>query len=246
MLNFILSALLAFSLSTVELPDIEPADNVSVLMYHEIGEPDGPWSNLYVSEENLIKQLDWILEEGYKTVTMADLEKNRAGKKFLPDKVLVLTFDDGYASMYDFVFPALKERNMKAVFYLYPDKFGGWNSLSPSQIKEMAQAGMEIGSHSKSHSDMTQITKEKLKFELVESKKTLEEITGLSLGSFCYPSGRFNDQVIGELIDAGYTNAVTTQYGKYSLEESVYKIKRVRINYTDSLQSFINKILSRK
>lgn len=246
MLNFILSAILAFSLLSVEAPDFAPIDDVSVLMYHEIAEPDGPWSNLYVSEENLIKQLDWLLEEGYKTITMADLEKNRAGKKFLPDKVIVLTFDDGYASMYNFVFPALQERNMVAVFYLYPDKFGNWNSLSPAQIKEMAQAGMEIGSHSKSHADMTQITNERLKYELTESKKILEEISGLSLVSFCYPSGRFNDQVITELMEAGYTNAVTTQYGKYSLEDSIYKIKRVRINYTDSLQNFISKILSNR
>ena len=242
MFNFILSFFLAISMANIDMPEIEPIDNIPVLMYHEIGDPEGPWTNLYVSEENLIKQLDYLLEAGYKTVTMTDLEKNRVGKKILAEKSIVLSFDDGYASMYNFVFPALKERDMLGVFYLYPDKFGGWNSLSPEQIKEMAQAGMEIGSHSKSHADMTKISRENLFYELEESKKILEEISGKSIRSFCYPSGRYNDQVIEQIKNAGYGSAVTTNYGKYQLAESIYTIKRVRINYTDSLDGFIKKI----
>lgn len=244
MLSFILSFIVSLSLynNTIPAQPVEIHKEVPILMYHEIGEPEGPWGNLYVSEENFTKQMDWLNSQGYTTISMRDLEKNRQGVLRLPAKPVIVTFDDGYASMYDFVFPLMKDKGLSGTFYLYPDKFSTWNSLLPEQVREMSAEKMEIGSHSKSHADMTKISRERLIKELVESKRILEDITGKKIESFCYPAGRYSPVVIEELKNAGYKSAVTTKYGFYNSNESIYEIKRIRINYTDSLESFAKKL----
>lgn len=244
MLSFIATCIISLSLlgnfSICQTVDIQT--DIPILMYHEIGQPEGPWENLYVSEDDFKKQMEYLKNNNYVSITMEDLEKNRQGKRILPNKPIIITFDDGYSSMYDFVFPILKENNIKGVFYLYPYKFGTWNSLKEEQVKIMADNNMEIGSHSMSHADMTTINSHQLKFELEESKKVLETITGKKIETFCYPAGRYSTSVIEELINHGYKSAVTTKYGFYSSVESLYEIKRIRINYSDSLDSFARKI----
>lgn len=237
-----LAALQIFLSPPLPPATVEVAQNVPILMYHEIGRPEGPWKNLYVSPENFTKQLDFLQENGFHTITMAQLQKNRQGLISLPPKPVVLTFDDGYASMYHTVFPLLQEKGMKAVFYVYPEKFGRHNSLTREEIKRMAAGGMEFGSHSMTHADMTKISTERLHYEITESKKILEEITGQTIDSFCYPAGRVNQRVAETLADLGYRNAVTTQYGFAAPEQDNFLLKRIRISYEDSLQNFGRKI----
>ena len=131
---------------------------------------------------------------------------------------------------------------MVGTFYVYPKKFGTWNSLTEDQIKEMSDHNMEFGSHSMSHFDMGNMEKTQIKYEIEESKKILEEITGKEIESFCYPAGKYSTSVIEELNNTGYKSAVTTKYGFYSFTESPYEIKRIRINYSDSLDVFVSRI----
>ena len=202
MLSFLTACIISFSLYSRSPLKIQ---EVPILMYHEIGDPDGPWESLYVSEVNFRNQMEYLKKNGYNT-------------------------------------GLFKESEMKGVFYVYPKKFGSWNSLTEEEIKEMAANGMEFGSHSMSHLNMHKMGEKQLKYEVGESKRILEDITGNLVESFCYPAGRFSESLIEELIAAGYTNAVTTKYGMYREEDSVYKIKRIRINYSDSLNVFINRI----
>lgn len=244
MLSFLTACIISFSLysSSYSSQPVEIVQEVPILMYHEIGDPEGPWESLYVSEVNFRNQMEYLKKNGYNTITLSDLQKNRAGLRRLPPKPIVITFDDGYSSMYSLVYRLFKESEMKGVFYVYPKKFGSWNSLTEEEIKEMAANGMEIGSHSMSHLNMHKMGEKQLKYEVGESKRILEDITGKPVESFCYPAGRLSESLIKELINSGYTNAVTTKYGMYREEDSVYKIKRIRINYSDSLNVFINRI----
>jgi peptidoglycan/xylan/chitin deacetylase (PgdA/CDA1 family) len=244
MLSFLTACIVSFSLYTSSYTSqpVEIVQEVPILMYHEIGDPDGPWESLYVSEASFRNQMEYLKSNGYNTITLRDLQKNREGLRRLPPKPIVITFDDGYSSMYSLVYNLFKETGMKGVFYIYPKKFGSWNSLTEEEIKEMSDNGMEIGSHSMSHLNMHKMNKNQLKYEVEESKKILEDITNRPIESFCYPAGRLSESLIEELINAGYTNAVTTKYGIYSHDDNIYKIKRIRINYSDSLNVFINRI----
>ena len=244
MMSFISTCLIALSLLAghyTEQP-VHVEEAVPILMYHEIGTPEGPWKSLYVTEENFKAQIQYLKEQGYQTITMAELEKNRAGIRNLPNKPIVLSFDDGYASMYHFVYPLLKEHNMKATFYVFPDKFGTYNSLLPEQIKKMSDGGMEFGSHSMSHPDLSVISFRQLQYEIDESKKILEDITEKKITSFCYPAGRYNQEVIEQLRMSGYQSAVTTKYGLAHISQDIFELHRIRINYEDSLSAFSRKI----
>src|SRR6056297_3664343 len=140
MVSTMTSLLIAFSLlgASYASEPVEVVPEVPVIMYHEIGTPDGPWESLYVSEDNFIKQMNYLNENNYHTITIDQLALNKKGIINLPPNPIVITFDDGYASMYRFVYPYFKENNMQGVFYLYPQKFGTWNSLTKEQVKEMS------------------------------------------------------------------------------------------------------------
>lgn len=177
MLKFIISCIISTSLFNIAYsPEpVEVVQNIPILMYHEIGEPEGPWGNLYVSEDNFIKQMEYLKNNDFTSITMEDLVENREGRKRLAKKPIIITFDDGYSSMYDFVFPIMKEKDMIGTFYIYPKKFNTWNSLTEDQIKEMSDQNMEFGSHSMSHFDMGKMKKLKLNLKLRNPKKFLKK-----------------------------------------------------------------------
>lgn len=217
-------------------------EEVPVLMYHEIGTPSGPWKELYVEPAVFAQQLDYLAQEGYTTISLENLYDHWYKEKPLPEKPIILTFDDGYKSMYEKVFPLLLARKMQGTFFLYPSKFDTSNGLTPQMVKEMAQKGMEIGSHTLNHVDLTKVKLDQQKKELSHSKKILEELTEKPIHFLCYPAGRYNGQVIEEVQKHGYWGAVTTQMGKTFYQQDPYSWKRIRINYSDGLQGFIKKI----
>jgi len=217
-------------------------EEIPILMYHEIGKPSGPWKELYVEPAVFENQLDWLKNNGYTTVLMKDVYAHWYDKKPLPEKPIVLTFDDGYRNMYEKVLPLLSSRDMKATFFLYPSKFNTTSGLTRDMVAELAQKGMEIGSHTYNHRDLTQLPLNQLKQELLASKNTLEQLIKKPVDFLCYPAGRYNPQVITEVEKTGYKGAVTTKYGQASYRQSKYKLKRIRINYSDNLENFIRKI----
>lgn len=217
-------------------------EEIPILMYHEIGTPSGPWKELYVEPETFGKQLDWLKANGYSTVGLLDVYNHWLNEEPLPEKPIVLTFDDGYRSMYEIVMPLLLNREMQGTFFLYPSKFNTPTGLTPEMVAALNKNGMEIGSHTSTHNDLTKIPQSKLVNELVDSKNTLEKITGQPIDFLCYPAGQFNNQVIIESKNAGYLAAVTTQMGKASHTQNPFQWKRIRINYSDGLKGFSKKI----
>ena len=105
-------------------------------------------------------------------------------------------------------------------------------------IQEMHKNGMEIGSHSHSHGDLRNADLEK---ELNQSKTLLENIINDTVYSFCYPCGLYNKNAIDHLAKYGYKIAVTTKYGEASINQSIYELKRIRINKGDQIENLIKK-----
>ncbi|GAV22121.1 polysaccharide deacetylase family protein [Carboxydothermus pertinax] len=214
---------------------------VPILMYHIIGKPSGSWPELYVQPEVFLKQLDWLKANGYHTVSLKDVYDYWYENKPLPSKPIVLTFDDGNISAYNIVLPALKERGMRATFFIITGSFQKPTAVKPEMVKQLYAAGMEIGSHTVNHLDLTKISRKQLAYELKQSKLTLEKLLNAPVEFFCYPSGRVNTQVEQE-VRKYYLGAVTTRYGKASKSQNPYLWKRIRINGSDGLAGFITKI----
>lgn len=225
-------------------PDSRQEVAVPILMYHHVrnyNEPnDTIGTNLSVSPENFKAQIKYLKDNGFTTITFADFLGFPTKK--LPDKPIILTFDDGYNDAYTSAYAELKQNGQVGVFYVISGFIGRSDSLTATQIKEMSDGGMEIGSHSIDHPDLTKITSLKLKNELQESKNSLEKISGKSITSFCYPSGAHNTAVDTAVKNAGYLSATTTSNSISTTSKNKFFLPRLRINPTDSLTKFASKI----
>jgi peptidoglycan/xylan/chitin deacetylase (PgdA/CDA1 family) len=125
---------------------------------------------------------------------------------------VVLTFDDGYDDNW-FAFQELERRGMKGVFFVVTSALDTPGRLSREQVKAMAEAGMEIGSHSATHVDLRGLRRKRQMDEAQGSKQVLEGLLGRPVISFCYPGGASSGLTSSVLEEAGYWFARTTAGG---------------------------------
>ena len=198
-----------------------------MLLYHRLGVPklSSLVAGQYVMPALFSSQLDYLAARGWREVALADVaERARSGETSTRDEFAV-TFDDGYLSVYQHAYPALVRRGLTATVYVVADTIGGINvwdrragdqkedMMSAEQVREMSDAGFEIGSHSLTHPRLTDLDDDQLRRELVDSKHKLEDIVGKEVSSFSYPYGDLNDRVVAAAVDAGYRYAMSTKLG---------------------------------
>ncbi len=217
-----------YSLSHLKLP---------ILMYHHIrdvaDQSDALAVSLSLPVSMFSEQLDFIEQQGYQTVTFADVLDGT-----VPSKAVMLTFDDGYDDIYTYAYPELKKRGMTAVLFLIGHDLDTGGYLTSDQVREMVQDGLEIASHTLSHPDLRDLDETRLQAELAGSKAFLEERFGVTVASFCYPSGRFSDDTVSAVRDAGYRFAVTTRNGEADFA-SPEELNRYRIGPTTTIGSLL-------
>jgi len=221
---------------------IRKYNHIPILMYHVLADYSGPLEQLYVSPSVFRRQLEYLQEEGFHTVTMGEVLAHWTKDSPLPEKPIVLTFDDGYTSMFTEAFPILREFGYKGTFYLHTSKINTAGGLTSEMVRQMAESGMEIGCHTVSHPDLTKLSPSRLQREVQASKEFLEELTGSPVLTFAYPSGRYNQKVKAAVQDAGYLSAVTTEYGLAHSGQDPLVLSRLRINKSDGLEGFKKKI----
>ena len=125
---------------------------IPVLLYHYVGAeaPDYPYLNVDTPEFS--RQIKELRERGYRSISLADLTAYMRGEPVtLPEKPVLITFDDGYEDNYTQAFPVLKQEGFRAAIFMVQRNFNRKNRLSVQQIQEMEKAGIEIGSHTRSH-----------------------------------------------------------------------------------------------
>jgi peptidoglycan/xylan/chitin deacetylase (PgdA/CDA1 family) len=217
---------------------------VPVLMYHYVDDeppPAGPYADgLTVRTPDFTEEMDYLVKTGYHTVTLGDAYLAMAGLKKLPDKPVALTFDDGGLDNYTVAFPILAERGLVGTFFVITKTVGGAGQMSWEQLREMAQAGMSIQSHSYSHPGLPGVSDERLRSELVDSRAAIEEQVGQPVYALSYPSGEHDSRVIEATKAAGYTMAVSTDKGSALGPDAPFEIKRIRVPAFLSLGSFAN------
>ncbi|MEN8136383.1 MAG: polysaccharide deacetylase family protein [Thermodesulfobacteriota bacterium] len=235
----ILTLLMLFSLTGCDNQDkyIVPQSNkIIVLCYHAIGDNN---SNYTITAEKLKKQVDSLLDRGYKPIGMDQLYDYLYNKKEIPAKSFLLTFDDALISDYEYVFPFLVKNNLKAIFFVPTGHIGRGNHLDKKQIREMNENDCcDFGSHSVSHKNLYTLSQEVLDEELGSSKKILEEITGEEILSFAYPSGFFTERDITSLRKYNYKLAVTVMPGLNDIPISPFEVRRIIVSNSISDENF--------
>lgn len=229
----------------VVLPD---QAQVPILMYHYVSDlpPDADYyrRDLTVTPENFEAQLEHLANAGYHTATLTDLYLHLTQGYPLPEKPVVLTFDDGYIDAYEVVFPLLLDYGFTGTFFVLatPAHFEWESYLTWGQMKEMSDAGMDIQAHGRDHVDLRGRSYDYLVYQILGIQEAIHYHTGRLPRFFCYPSGQYDASVIAVLKSTNYWGAVTTQWGARHTRENLFEMPRVRIRGNDTLESFIEKL----
>lgn len=213
---------------------------VPILMYHyiRVADPaDTLGVALSVTPQNFDLQMKWLKDNNFSSIHLADLAdpKKQAISKVYTNqkKPVVVTFDDGYDDAYTAAFPVLKKYKLSGTFFIIRAFVGRSEYATQAQIDEMAASGMEIGSHTLNHLDLSKIGSLLAKDQIVDSKQGAEV--------FCYPSGKYTATTVQLVKDAGYAAAVTTKGGVANQDSSLFELPRLRIENI-SLDNFAKKL----
>ncbi len=240
------SAQKAISLTSTPTPVARPeAAEVPILMYHYVSDLPADANtyrrDLTVSPEAFRAQLEYLKEADYRTITLTDLHLHLTESYPLPEKPVILTFDDGYRDAYEVVFPLLLDYGFTGTFFVLstPAHHESPEYLTWDQMNEMARAGMSIQSHGRDHVDLRNRSYEYLVYQTLGIQEAIEQHTDIKPRFFCYPGGKRDANVIKVLESAGYWGAVTTEWGQTHTREDFYEMPRLRVRGTGTLESFI-------
>jgi len=214
---------------------------VPVLMYHSIAVEEG--NPIRMPVEQFDKEMKYIKDHGYTTLTLNELYDYFENKVPVPDKSIVITLDDGYEDNYTAAFPVLKKYGLKATIFMVTSVIDvNPNCLTSAQLKEMDKAGIDIESHTATHPDLDTLSYSEQLSELKESKATLESILGRPVNYVAYPTGKYNDNTLKAVKEAGYKMAFTTN-GRWSdKSDGILTLDRVYISTFFSMSVFENRL----
>jgi peptidoglycan/xylan/chitin deacetylase (PgdA/CDA1 family) len=209
--------------------------HIPIMLYHHVSGQSGRWA---ISPQKLEEQLAYLAANGFHTVTMqAYLDAENRGTP-LPDKPVVLTFDDGYRDAYENVFPLLKKYGMIGTFYVITGQVGNPGSLTWDQIVEMHRAGMEFGAHTVHHPFLTHLPPLNAFLEILQSRLDLEAHLGAPVTTFAYPYNDHNDRVAFLVRLAGFQGACIVSRYRGDAEGDLFKISRNTVLSGERLKTF--------
>ena len=224
-------ALLLLTVAAAVILLLPEPEGFPILEYHQVtDEPLDPDFEVYnVPPDEFAAQLDFLQAQGYTTITLQDFMRVVHGKGTLPDKPIVLTFDDGYRDNYTTMLPILEAHDMTAVVYVITNQIGQKNYLTFDELKDMQQRGIEIGSHTADHLPLTTLDESARLKQIRESKIFLEWGGLQTIYSLSYPNGAFDADIEKILRQCEYLTAVTGEAGLNTLATNPYELYRVHI-----------------
>ena len=225
-------------------------------MYHMISGARHPYEeDIVVSPDKFKKQMWYLKYKGYTPISLDDLYGYLTNKFLdLPEKPVIITFDDGYKNNYENAFPILRQFNFPATVFVvgglvekvnqwmrtkgYPERpLMRWN-----EIEDMKKNGITIGSHTMSHPRLSLLGSKDARREIEDSKKFLEDSLGVPINHFAYPYGDMNKSIVSMVREAGYKTACSVVSGFNSEKLNLFELRRIGIYGADSIRRFAIKL----
>ena len=218
---------------------------IPVLMYHAIA-PKGSSArelsigqNVYtVDEGDFSRQMGLLAANGFSSVTVDELSKEYDIHSSTLRSV-ILTFDDGYVSDYDIVLKRLSEWGFSGNYFVTVDFIGKPGYMTWEHIRELHNAGHNIGSHGITHRYLTDLDDEEVARELSRSKSIIEDKVGSEVKALSLPGGRGGRRVLRMARELGYSAVCTSTIGASTVEEGFLVLNRLPIRNRTSLDSFL-------
>ena len=214
---------------------------VMVLNYHKVVDEH---MSLSVPLADFEQHMKWLKEYGYTSITPEELYEFIVNGSELPEKPVLITFDDGYKDNYTNAYPIMKKYGFTGTIFVVTGFLGVYdNYMTWEQAKELADNGFSIESHTYSHKSMTEASDEEISKELTKSRDTIKNKLGIDADFMAYPTGTYNLHIAELVQKAGYKGAFTIKYDNVSRESNVYALERVPIFHTENTnKDFLERI----
>jgi peptidoglycan/xylan/chitin deacetylase (PgdA/CDA1 family) len=194
--------------------------------------------------------MKYLSDAGYDAITLREFVAMLKSETLLPVKTVVLTFDDGFRNFYTEAFPVLSEFNFRATVFLVTDFCGGHNDWSGNpkelprselldwkEIRELDETGIEFGSHTKTHPDLTRLSTNDMTTEMLDSKAKISYALGRDVSTFAYPYGRSNHEVRRIALE-NFDASCSTNLGKVSAGHDRASLNRIDTYYLSNQRLF--------
>jgi len=233
--NIVVAVIVLFCLAAAALYHVAtsaPPQTVPVLNYHQINDRDN--NALTVHTDQFEKQMKYLHDNGYTTITPAEMMDAWQNGTPLPEKPVIITFDDGYIDNYKNAYPVLQKYNLRATIFLISDYLGVYpNYLTWSEAADMQESGLiDFESHTLSHMELSEEkagSKAEIKKQLEDSKAAIEWHLKKNINFIAYPCGTYDEEVEQMTKDAGYRAAFTVNYGLAEPSNNPFVLDRVPI-----------------
>jgi peptidoglycan/xylan/chitin deacetylase (PgdA/CDA1 family) len=189
------------------------------------------------------QHIGFLHDSGYRGIKLSELTTLLEEGKPLPERAVVITFDDGYYNFYSHAWPVLREHEFEATVFLvtgYCGKDNGWPGHEPAngrqllmgwpEIRELHSQGVEFGSHTVTHPDLRRLPKERIESELTDSKARIQDEVGAHVSQFAFPYGYF-DSGIKAIVEREFAGACTTKLGRVDNDSDRHELRRIEMYY---------------
>jgi peptidoglycan/xylan/chitin deacetylase (PgdA/CDA1 family) len=209
---------------------------VPILMYHLVNDPPPgtAYPELWVPPASFRAMMQELATAGYHGVTLDAVLDNWQRGIALPDKPIVVSFDDGYRSQERYAMPVLKALGWPGVLNLEVKNLSIAGGISHAEVRRLIAAGWEIDAHTLTHRDVTTLDAAALRHEIGGSRTALRREFGAPVNGFAYPAGRYDAAAEAAVRSAGFRAAVTTEPGLAHMDADRAALPRIRVNGTDS------------
>ncbi len=218
---------------------------VPILNYHNFSRDRK--SKMMMPKKNFERQMAYLHDKGYRVISLDAFFDFLDFNRQVPEKSVVITFDDGWRHVYDIAWPVLKKYGYPATLFVYTDLIvGSSQTLDWDMIREMAADGLDIQCHTKTHRNLSKKKVDEspaeylaaINDELTESARIIKEKVGVKVRYLAYPYGDTNEDVIRLVRDNGYRGAFTTRRGSNPFFADYYQLKRGMIFGDFDLEQF--------
>jgi len=229
---------------------------VSILMYHQVGRfpPPAAHRASFCHIRRFKAQMAYLHHFRYKVISLEKALHGLFGEEPMTEHSVVLTFDDGCENFRDYAWPVLRKYRFPATVFLVSSLVGkcaewleGRDEPPPKLMDRetlllLKGKGIVFGSHTRTHSILTSLNALSMKEEIAGSKADLEDLLGEEVRYFCYPNGKFHEQVVATVRDAGYEAALTCERASATPLDDRFALPRKAVSYGDSLLGYFWKL----
>jgi len=233
---------------------------VTILMYHQVGDfpPMKAHRSTYCHYKSFARQMAYLHWLGYKVIALEEALNGLFGGGSLPDRSVVLTFDDGYENFNEYAFPVLKRYGFAATVFLVSGLLGdkarwleadgrlGARLMDGETIRALARQRITFGAHTVNHVRLSKLEPERMREEIVRSKTELESVLDEEVRYFCYPYGDYSAAAVETVRQSGFDAALSCIRGDAKPSDDRFLLPRKAISFGDNLVGYFWKIHVKK